>query len=325
MAMEQRRLGATGVDVTRVILGCGNFGGVGSAPAFFGQGESEEEAFALMDAAWESGVRAFDTADAYGGGRSETWIGRWLAARGRRPVLATKVFNSVTGDPGDRGLGRERILRQIEGSLDRLGVERVDLYLIHAPDPDTPLDETLSAFDELVRVGKVGAIGASNVDRPYLEEALAISEREGLPRFEWVQNSYSLLDREAEDGVLPFCAEHGLGFTPFSPLAGGWLTGKYARGQAYPAGSRMTLRPEPYRELEDERVYRGLERLAAAAEERGADMATLAFAWLFSNPAVTAVVVGPRRPVHLEPAQRALDLELSREERDEIAAFFAAS
>ena len=320
--MEQRRLGATGLEVTRVILGCGNFGGIGSAPAFFGQGESEEEAFAIMDAAWELGVRAFDTADAYGGGRSEAWIGLWQAVRGHRPVLATKVFNSVIGDPSDRGLSRVRILRQIEGSLDRLGVERVDLYLIHAPDPDTPLEETLGVFDELVRAGRVGAIGASNVDRPYLEEALAVSAKEGVVRFEWVQNSYSLLDREAEDGVLQFCVQHGLGFTPFSPLAGGWLTGKYARGQSYPAGSRMTTRPEPYVELDREPVWRGLERLGAAAEERGVDMATLAFAWLFSNPDVTAVVVGPRRPEHLEPARRALDLELTPAERDDIAAYF---
>jgi aryl-alcohol dehydrogenase-like predicted oxidoreductase len=268
------------------------------------------------------GVRAFDTADAYGGGRSEAWIGRWLAARGHRPVLATKVFNSVTGDPADRGLSRERILRQIEGSLERLGVERVDLYLIHAPDPDTPLEETLGAFDELVRAGKVGAIGASNVDRAYLEEALAISEREGFVRFGWVQNSYSLLERDAENGVLAFCAERGLGFTPFSPLAGGWLTGKYGRGRPYPEGSRMTLRPEPYLELENEAVHRGLERLAAAATERGVDTATLAFAWLFSNPDVTAVVVGPRRAEHLEPARRALGLELTSAERDEFGAYF---
>lgn len=320
--MEQRTLGATGIDVSRVILGCGNFGGVGSAPAFFGQGESEEEAFALMDAAWELGVRAFDTADAYGGGRSESWIGRWLAARGHRPVLATKVFNSVVGDPDDRGLARERILRQIEGSLERLGVERVDLYLIHAPDPDTPLAETLGGLDELVRAGKVGAIGASNVDREYLEEARAISEAEGLVGFQWVQNSYSLLDRGPEDGVLRLCAEHGLGFTPHSPLFGGWLTGKYVRGEAYPAGSRMSQRPEAYLGFDEERLWRGLERLAVAAEERGVAMATLALAWLFWHPQVTAVVVGPRRPDHLEPALCALELELSEDERAELAAFF---
>jgi aryl-alcohol dehydrogenase-like predicted oxidoreductase len=320
--VQQRELGRSGISVSPVILGCGNFGGVGSAPAFFGQGESEEEAFALMDAAWGMGVRTFDTADAYGGGRSEAWIGLWQALRGHRPVLETKVYNSVTGDPSDRGLSRERILRQIEGSLERLGVERVELYLIHAPDPDTPLEETLGAFDELVRAGKVGAIGASNVDREYLEEALAISEREGFVRFEWVQNSYSLLDREPEHGVLQFCAERGLGFTPFSPLAGGWLTGKYARGQSYPAGSRMTQRPEPYAGFGDERVWRGLDRLAAAAEERGVDMATLAFAWLFSNPDVTAVVVGPRSPEHLDPAVRGLELGLPHEDREEIGAFF---
>src|ERR671911_1484242 len=238
----------------RVILGCGNFGGIGSAPAFFGQGESEEEAFALMDAAWELGLTRFDTADAYGGGRSETWIGRWMADRGHRPTLTTKVFHSVVGDPSDRGLARERILRQIEGSLERLGVERVDLYLIHEPDPDTPIAETLGALDELVRAGKVGAVGASNVGAAQLREALQVSADRGLARFEWVQNSYNLLERKDEDELLPLCAEHGLGYTPFSPLAGGWLTGKYQPGEPYPTGSRMTLRPDPYASFEDDRT-----------------------------------------------------------------------
>src|ERR671933_1383307 len=192
--MERRRLGGSGVDVTRLILGCGNFGGIGSAPQFFGQGESQPEAERLMDAAWQAGVRCFDTADAYGGGRSERWIGEWLRARGVRDelVLETKVFHSVEGDPSDYGLAPERIRRQIEGSLERLGVERVDLYLIHEPDPDTPLADTLRALDELVRAGLVGAIGASNVDGAYLEESLRISRDRGLARFEWVQNSYSL-------------------------------------------------------------------------------------------------------------------------------------
>ncbi len=320
--MERRLLGATGIELPRIVLGCGNFGGIGSAPAFFGQGESEQEAFALMDAAWALGVDAFDTADAYGGGRSETWIGRWRAATGNEPLLATKVFHSVEGDPRDRGLARERILRQADGSRRRLGVERLDMYLVHEPDPATPLAETLRALDELVRAGEVGAIGASNVDRAWLEEALAICERERLARFAWVQNSYSLLDREAEQEVLPFCAERGLGFTPFGPLAGGWLTGKYRRGMPPPAGSRMTLRPEPYLHLDREAVYRGLDAFACVAEERGVDMATLAIAWLLGHPQVTAVVVGPRRPKQLEPARAALELELSVAEREELAAFF---
>lgn len=321
--MDERELGRTGIEVSRIALGCGNFGGVGSAPAFFGAGESEEEALAIMDAAWGLGVTLFDTADAYGGGRSERAVGRWLADRRKRPVVATKVFHSVDGDPNDRGLARERVLRQIEGSLERLGVERVDLYLIHEPDPETPVEETLTAFDELVRSGKVGAVGASNVTAAQLREALSVSEERGLARFEWVQNSYNLLEREDEEELLPVCAEHGLGYTPFSPLAGGWLTGKYRRDEAYPAGSRMTLRPDPYAAFEDKRTFDGLEALDAAARERGVDMATLALAWVLSHPLVTAAVVGPRRPEHLEPARNAVAVELSAEEREQLGALFA--
>jgi aryl-alcohol dehydrogenase-like predicted oxidoreductase len=301
------------MEQSRLILGCGNFGGIGSAPQFFGQGESEEEAFAIMDAAWSMGITAFDTADAYGGGRSETWIGRWRAQTGNEPVLTTKVFHSVEGDPEDRGLSRGRILRQIDGSLGRLGVERVDLYLIHEPDPVTPLEETLGALEEVKRDGKVREIGASNVDVRWLEQAAG--------RITWVQNSYSLLDRESED-VLEYCTQHGIAFSPFGPLAGGWLAGKYRRGQAPPAGSRMTMRPEPYLRFDDDAVYDGLERLAAAAAERGVDMPTLAFACLLSDPRITAVVAGPRRPEHLDPARAALDLELSPAERDELASLF---
>jgi aryl-alcohol dehydrogenase-like predicted oxidoreductase len=299
--------------IERITLGCGNFGGVGSAPQFFGQGESEEEAFAIMDAAWALGIRSFDTADAYGGGRSETWIGRWRARTGREPGLTTKVFHSVEGDPTDHGLARDRILRQIEGSLARLGVEQVDLYLLHEPDPDTPLEETLDALDEVVGAGKARRVGASNVDVAWLEQAHG--------RISWVQNSYSLLDRGSDD-VLDYCAEHGIPFAPFGPLAGGWLTGKYRRSEPPPPGSRMTQRPEPYRHLDDEAVYDGLDRLAAAAAKRGVELPTLAFAWILSDPRVHALVAGPRRPEHLEPAVAALDLQLSGPERDELASFF---
>ncbi|MDQ2910945.1 MAG: aldo/keto reductase, partial [Actinomycetota bacterium] len=229
--MDYRQLGRTGLELSRIGLGCGNFGGIGSAPELFGQGESEDEAFALMDAAWAAGITFFDTAASYGGGRSERWVGRWRKARGAPVLLSSKVYWSVSGDPGDRGLSRERILRELDGSLARLGVERLDLYLTHEPDPETPIEETLRALDELVRSGKVRAIGASNLDAAQLEEALETSARLGLARFEWVQNEYSLLGRDPEQGVLEICAREGLGFTPFSPLGGGWLTGKYRRGQ----------------------------------------------------------------------------------------------
>jgi aryl-alcohol dehydrogenase-like predicted oxidoreductase len=315
--VERRRLGGSGIEVSRIILGCGNFGGIGSAPELFGQGESREQAFAIMDAAVELGITTFDTADAYGGGRSETYIGEWLRtkppATRERIVLSTKTFNPMH-EGADHGLAPERIRRQLESSLDRLGVERVDMYLTHDQDPDTPLEDTLGALEEAVRAGKVRAIGASNVDAGWLAEARG--------RFAWVQNSYSLLDREAEAEVLPLCVEQGLGFTPFSPLAGGWLTGKYRPGEPPPPGSRMTQRPEGYRHLDAPATYRGLELLGAAAEERGVDTTTLALAWVLSHPQVTAVVVGPRRPEHLEPARRALDLPLTAGERDALAALF---
>jgi aryl-alcohol dehydrogenase-like predicted oxidoreductase len=301
------------IEQRRLILGCGNFGGIGSAPQFFGQGECEDEASALMDAAWELGIRSFDTADAYGGGHSEAWIGRWRDRTGNEPRITTKVFHSVEGDPNDRGLSRERILRQIDGSLARLGVGQVDLYLIHEPDRETPIAETVDALAEVKAAGKIAAYGASNVDVAWLEEAGG-----GVS---WVQNSYSLLDRESED-VLEYCAERAIPFSPFGPLAGGWLTGKYRRGEPAPAGSRMTLRPEPYRRFEEDPVYDGLEALGRAAVERGVDLATLAFAWLLSDQRITSVVTGPRRPEHLEPARAALDLPLSEAERDELASLF---
>lgn len=313
--MERAYLGATGLRISRLVLGCGNFGGVGSAPAFFGRGLSKDEAFALMDAAWEAGITTFDTADAYGGGRSESFIGEWL--RGRGPdvrdgiVLSTKTFNPME-EGADHGLARARVRRQVESSLQRLGVERVDMFLTHDWDPDVPIAETAGMLDELVAEGKIGAFGLSNVDGTQLREGLDAGS------FGWVQDSYSLLDREPEAEVLPLCAERGLGFTPFSPLAGGWLTGKYRRGEPPPAGSRMTQRPEPYAHLRTDTVFDALDRLAQLG-----DPATLALGWLLGDPRVTAVVIGPGRPGHLQPALAALASPLGADERDEVGALFA--
>ncbi len=325
--MRYVSLGRTGVKVSAVILGCGNFGGIGSAPAFFGQGETEEEAFALMDAAFEAGVNVFDTADAYGGERSEAMIGRWLSRKGSavrdQLLLSSKVFNPVGEGPNDWGLSRRHLFRQIDASLSRLGADHLDLYLIHEPDPTTPLEETLRALDDLVRLGKVRYIGASNMPAWLTAKALWLCDRHGWVRFEWIQNSFSLLDRGDEKELFPLLDDQGLGYTPFSPLAGGWLTGKYRRGEPFPEGSRMTLRPEPYQGLLADAVFAALDGLRALAEERGTDMATLALAWLMAHPLVTAPIVGPRRPLHLEPAWRALELDLSAEEHDRIGALFA--
>jgi len=323
--MERRELGRSGISVTRIILGCGNFGGVGSSPAFFGQGIPHDEAFRIMDAAWELGLTTFDTADAYGGGRSEAWIGEWLATKGADVrdtiTIETKTFNPM--DTGrDHGLSRQRIRRQLESSLRRLGVERVQLYLAHEFDPDIPVEETLGTFDELVRAGKIGAVGASNFSAEQLAEAVEISELEGLTRYEWVQNSFSLLEASDAETVFPVCHEHGLGYEGFGPLAGGWLTGKYRRGSAYPEGSRMTQRPDGYRDFENDVVFDALEELENEAAAREVSMAGLALAWLLGVPEITGVVAGPTRAEHLEPVSEALSLELSTEEHAHLRGLF---
>jgi aryl-alcohol dehydrogenase-like predicted oxidoreductase len=297
-----------------VALGCGNFGGVGSVPEFFGQGISHHEAFAIMDRAWHEGIRWFDTGDAYGGGSSESWIGEWARDRNHTPAITTKVFHSTTGTPGDTGLAPDRIRRQLESSLERLRVERIDLYLAHEPDPATPIAESIDAFETLRSEGLIATWGLSNYDGDGLEEAV----RHGQPAL--LQNSFSLLDRADEAEVLPFCAEHGISYVPFGPLSGGWLTGKYRRGEPYPDGSRMTLRPGPYEKLVDDRVFDGLDKLRVEADARGVDLPTLAFAWVLAR--VDGAVCGPNTAKQLDPILAARELELSPEDVDRIGRSF---
>ncbi len=324
--MDYRRLGSTGLRISRLGLGCGNFGGIGSAPEFFGMGETEAQASALMDRAYDAGINFFDTANAYGGGRSETWIGRWLKAKGsaarQQLLLSSKVFNPVGPGPNDRGLSRRHIMQQIDASLARLQTDRLDMYLIHEPDPETPLEETVRALDDVVRAGKVLYVGASNIEAWRLARGRAISEKHSLRRFDWVQNSFSLLDRTAEREMFPLCADAGTGFTAFSPLAGGWLTGKYRAAGEYPAGSRMTLRPEPYRDLEREVVFRGLASLGEEARTRGVEMGTIALAWVLHHPRVDAAIIGPRTIAHLESALASTTIRLSDDDRQRVAAMF---
>jgi aryl-alcohol dehydrogenase-like predicted oxidoreductase len=326
MVIPRAFVSRTSFGLSRLVLGCGSFGGIGSAPAFFGLGETETQAFELMDRAWAAGIHAFDTADAYGGGRSEAYIGRWLRAKGSsvrdRLVLTSKVFHPVGPGPDERGLSRVHILRQIDASLARLQTDRLDLYLMHEWDPDVPLEETLHAFDDLVRTGKVRQVGMSNVTAEQVSRALDVSERRGWTTVSGVQNSFSLLDRSAERELIPACVARDVAFTAFSPLAGGWLTGKYRAGQPYPDGSRMTLRPEPYLHLSTERVFRGLAGLEAAARERGVAMSTLALAWVLAQPNVAAAVIGPRQPSHLEQALAACTVRLTPDEAARLAREF---
>ena len=312
LPIDRNRLGRSELTIPRVALGCGNFGGIGSAPELFGQGLTEAQAFELMDAAWEAGIDHFDTADAYGGGRSERMIGSWMQTRRVRPTITTKTFNPMAAG-ADHGLAPERIYRELEASLDRLDLEYVDLYLAHEFDPDVPVAETMAAFDELRSAGRIRAYGVSNFDAPQLEAALAA----GSPQA--IQNEHSLLARGDEPTVLPLCAREQVAYVVFSPLAGGWLTGKYRRDEPFPAGSRMTQRPEPYAAFRSEGTFDRLDRLAAVARDDGRSMAGLALAWLLADERVTQIVVGPGRPEHLEPVREALERPLNQAQREEIA------
>jgi len=321
LRIDARPLADGAVPLPRIALGCGNFGGVGSAPAFFGQGLSPAAAMALMDAAWELGITHFDTADAYGGGRSELAIGEWMASRGVRPTLTTKTFNPMTGAAGaEHGLAPERVARQFHDSRQRLGVDHVELYLAHEYDPDVPLSDALGAFERLRAANAIDAYGVSNFDAAELREALDAAPPTP-PRA--VQNGYSLLERGDEAEVLPLCARSGLAYIVYSPLCGGWLTGKYRRGAGYPAGSRMTQRPEPYAALATDHTFTALEALEAMATARCTSMAGTALAWLLSDERIAQVVIGPGRPAHLEPAREAIERPLTAGERSQLMEVFS--
>jgi aryl-alcohol dehydrogenase-like predicted oxidoreductase len=315
LPFERRRLGRSELAVPQVALGCGNFGGVGSAPELFGQGLDSDQAFALMDAAWEQGIDHFDTADAYGGGRSERMIGDWMRSRGVHPMITTKTFNPMDAG-GDHGLAPERVAGQLESSLERLGVECVDLYLAHEFDPAVPLADTFAAFEELLSGGKIRAFGVSNFNAAQLEAGLAAGEPQAI------QNEHSLLARGDEAALLPLCERERVAYLVFSPLAGGWLTGKYRRGEAFPDGSRMTQRPGPYQAFLSGETFDQLEQFDRLARARETSMAGLALAWLLADHRVTQVVVGPGRPEHLVPVREALERPLTGDERATLDSVF---
>ncbi len=229
-----------------------------------------------------------------------------------RPTITTKTFNPMS-EGADHGLAPDRVVRQLQSSLERLGVDSVELYLAHEFDPDVPIAETIRAFEELLGAGRVRAYGVSNFDAAQLSAALVA----GSPQA--IQNEYSLLSRGDEAAVLPLCEREWVAYSVFSPLAGGWLTGKYRRDKPFPDGSRMTQRPDPYAAFVSEAIFDRLERLDAIAREDGRSMAGLALAWLLADDRVTQIVVGPGRPEHLAPVREALERPLSAEQREKIA------
>ena len=288
--LPTRALGDSGIEVSVAGLGCNNFGGRLDL----------ERTAAVLEAALGAGVTLFDTADIYGGGGgSERLMGEVLEGRRDEYVLATKFGMELSGaeDAPEAPRGsREYIRWAVEGSLRRLRTDRIDLYQYHQPDGTTPLEETLGALDELVRVGVVDAIGCSNFSAAQLEEADGISSERGLARFVTLQNEYSLLERGIEAEVAPACERLGVSILPFFPLASGLLSGKYRRGEAPPAGARLTGRDQ----VASDAQFDVIEGLAGFAEERGTSLLDVALGGLAAQPAVASVIAGATRPEQLE-------------------------
>jgi 1-deoxyxylulose-5-phosphate synthase len=321
--MQHVRLGRTGLAVSRLCLGTMTFGLQCDEPT----------SVAILDRAAAGGITFLDTSDVYplGGGldtvgRTEEILGRWLAGRRHEFVVATKCFGAMSARRWDRGLSRKHILDAIEGSLRRLRTDYVDLYQCHAPDDETPVDETLRALDDVVRAGKARYIGTSNFLAYKIARAMGRSEVLGVARFDSAQPRYNLLFRQIERDLLPLCLEEGVGVIPYNPLAGGFLSGKHRRDGGPTPGTRFTL-GNAARRYQDrywhEREFETVEALRPLAAEAGISLARMAVGWVLAHPAVTAPIIGASRPEQLDDvlpvAEKGIDTEL-KERLDALTA-----
>lgn len=308
--MEYRFLGKTGLKVSELCLGS----------MTFGREADEETSWRILDRFVEAGGNFIDTADVYSQGVSEEIVGRWMKDKRREDlIIATKVRFPMGDGPNDVGLSRKHILAAVEASLRRLNTDYIDLYQVHAWDDATPLEETLSTLDDLVRSGKVRYIGASNFSGWQLQKAIDISKQMGWEPFRCLQPLYNLLDRSTEWELIPVCINEGVGVIPWSPLRGGWLTGKYRRGmEKPPEGTRVKVAEEQgwsesWSRYNNERTWRVIDELLAVAEEIGKTPAQVAINWLLRQPGVTAPIIGVRNLEQLEDNLGASGWALSEE------------
>jgi 1-deoxyxylulose-5-phosphate synthase len=325
--MERKQLGRTGIEISKIILGCGTFSGIGGAKDLIGHGLNREAAFSALDEAMSIGINVLDTAERYAGGQSEIMIGRWLRDRPgvtmSDVLISTKISPPTTEGFNDRPFDAAYILEKLNFSLERLGVPSITFCLSHAQDVNTPVEATLEGFAAAIDAGLVNHIGCSNISARQLEHVLDVADRSGLPSYAWVQNGFSLLVPSADREVRAICVERGLGYTPFSTLAGSVVKGKYKRNTAFPANSRITLRPEGLDALLSTRTFDALEQLAAFAAMRNISTAALAMAWMLAHSDCTALVASPSSSApHLEHLKEALQIRLTVEELEQIGEWF---
>jgi aryl-alcohol dehydrogenase-like predicted oxidoreductase len=306
--MKYRPLSDTGVFVSELCLGAMTFGGLGRSVWDAIGGLDQQAVDGVVHRALDAGINFVDTADVYSGGESEVMLGKALGARRQHVVLATKVRGRTGSGANQVGLSRLHIREAVEGSLKRLGTDWIDLYQIHRPDPLTAIDDTLRALDDLVRAGKVRYIGCSNLPAWSLMKALAVSREQRIERFRCTQSYYSLVGRELEREVIPLLRDQGLGLLVWSPLAGGFLSGKYTAtgGDQMARRSRFDFPP-----VDREKGFAILDVLSTIAQAHSATVARVALAWVLANTAVTSVIIGARRLAQLEDNLKAVDLTLT--------------
>jgi aryl-alcohol dehydrogenase-like predicted oxidoreductase len=308
--MKYRQLADTGVFVSELCLGAMTFGGAGQIwQAIGGLGQTEVDA--IVHRAIDAGVNFIDTANVYSAGESETLLGRALAGRRADIVLATKVRGRMGQGPNDVGLSRLHIMKAVEASLRRLGTDYIDLYQIHRWDTLTNLEDTLRALDDLVRAGKVRYIGCSNLPAWHLMKALAVSRAEHLERFRCTQSFYSLAGRDLERDTIPLIADQGLGLLVWSPLAGGFLSGKFTRTGGDEAARRAKFEFPP---IDKEKGFAILDVLTRIAQAHGVTVPQIALAWILANPAVTSVIIGARKTAQLDDNLKSVDVALTADD-----------
>ena len=310
--MKTRFLGDTGVRVSELCFGAMTFGGKGYW-ANIGQ-VGQKEADELVNIAIDGGINFFDTADVYSEGMSELLLGKALGTRRNSVVLATKVRGRTGSGPNDVGLSRRHIIDSCNASLKRLGTDYIDLYQVHSFDPRTPLEETLRTLDDLVREGKVRYVGASNFAGWQLMKALAISDTQHLERFITLQAFYSLIARDLENELVPLSLDQHLGILPWSPLGGGFLTGKYRRGKPRPEGARRSNPTAQFLQFDEEKGFDIVDELEKTARKYGATITQAALNYLLRKPGVTSVIVGARNKEQLTDNLKTVDWEIAAEE-----------
>lgn len=306
--MDYRTLGRTGVQVSPLCLGCMNFG----------WGTEEADSIPILHRALDAGLNFWDTADVYGKGASETIVGKALQGKRDQVFLATKVHGRMSDRLNDAGNSRLHIIQGVEDSLRRLGVEHIDLYQIHRPQSSVPIDETLRALDDLIRSGKVRYIGTSTFAAYQMVESLWVSEKLNLNRFVTEQPPYNLLDRRIERELLPVARTYGYGVIPWSPLAGGMLTGKYRQGEQGPPGSRYESGKFRSGEEVPEAAWKVIEGVRSISDEKGVAMDAFALAWVLNQEGVTSPIIGPKSMSQLEDNLKALDVEITDEDRKRV-------